>query len=98
MDEVMQQILAKLEAMEDKLGVLEGGQAALHSEVRSFREEQEVTNKLLTGDSTGIKNRLRDVRDDLKTFRRNIRDWTRKTDEKIDTIEDRLDGVRDALN
>lgn len=91
MDDILNQILTKLESIDGKI---EGISRVL----KEFREAQEVTNKLVTGDSAGIKNQLRDVRDDLKTFRRDIRDWTRKTDEKIDTIEDRIDGVRDALN
>ncbi|MFB5764139.1 hypothetical protein [Paenibacillus medicaginis] len=84
MDEILKVILAEIKAT--------------RAELQEFREEQAVINKLLTGDSAGIKNQLRDVRDDLKVFRRDIRDWTRNTDEKIDKIEDRLDGVRDALN
>lgn len=91
MDEILKLILTKLETLDHKVD-------GIGQELKEFRGEQEVTNKLLTGDSAGVKNQLRDVRDDLKTFRRDIRDWTRKTDEKIDTIEDRLDGVRDALN
>jgi uncharacterized protein YlzI (FlbEa/FlbD family) len=91
MDEILKQILAQLDDIKQ-------GQEALRTELKDFREVQEVTNKLLTGDSTGTKNQLRDVRDDIKEFRREIRDWTRTTDRKIDTLEDRLDGVRDALN
>jgi uncharacterized protein YlzI (FlbEa/FlbD family) len=84
MDDTLKLILEKLTAIENKID--------------SFRETQEVTNKLLSGDTVGIKNQVRDMRDDMKEFRREVRDWTRSTDRKIDTLEDRLDGVRDALN
>lgn len=84
MDEILKQILAKLETLEE-------GQDALQTELKSFRDSQEVSIKLLTGDSAGIKTQLRDMRDDLK-------EWRRSTDRKIERLEDRLDGVRDALD
>jgi hypothetical protein len=43
----------------------------------SFHETQEVTNKLLLGDTVGIKNQVRDMRDDMKEFRREVR-WLDK--------------------
>jgi hypothetical protein len=59
MDEILNRILTKLELMDGKI---EG----ISRELKEFREAQEATNKLLIGDSAGVKNQLRDVRDDFE--------------------------------
>ena len=55
MDEILKQILVKLETLEED-------QSALRTEMKSFRDSQEVSNNRLTGDSAGIKTQLRDMR------------------------------------
>jgi predicted nucleic acid-binding Zn-ribbon protein len=102
MSDDMQVVLQAIQGMENRINselhIIREGQEAIKSEIKDFRESQEITNKLLTGDSTGIKNQLRDLKADITMFRRDIRDWTRRTDEKIDVIEDRFGELRNALN
>lgn len=81
MEAVLKQILEELQAlkagqdvMQTEIQALQVGQDALRAELKEFRDSSEVTNKLLIGDASGIKNQLRDLRDDMKEFRREVRD------------------------
>jgi predicted nucleic acid-binding Zn-ribbon protein len=72
MDKMLNKILAELQALKE-------GQDAVRTKIKDFGESQEVTNKLLTSETASVKNQLRDLRDDMKEFRREVRDWTRST-------------------
>lgn len=90
MDETLQQILAEVRAIREDVKRVE-------TKLDAFREEQEVTNKLLTGDTAGIKNYVRDLSKDSREFRREVREWQFTTNRRIDTLEEKLSDMRDAL-
>ncbi|MEK0313810.1 hypothetical protein [Cohnella sp. 56] len=97
MEAALKAILDALADLKKDVVGLQAGQDALRAELQEFRDSQEVSNKLLAGDSQRIKTHLRDFRNDMNEFRRETRDWTRTTDRRIDRLRDRLDGVKDAL-
>ncbi|WP_270620085.1 hypothetical protein [Paenibacillus macerans] len=58
MDETLKQIITKLDSIDNKVD-------DVSRELKEFRESQGVINKLLTSDSVGIKNQLRDVQEEI---------------------------------
>jgi predicted nucleic acid-binding Zn-ribbon protein len=90
MEEVLNRILSEIQGLRYDVRKVEQNVQSVEQKLDDFRESQEMTNKLLAGEAAGIKSQLRD-------FRRDVREWQLLTSRRIDRIEEKLSGMRDAL-
>jgi predicted nucleic acid-binding Zn-ribbon protein len=97
MEEILRNILAEMRDMRQDMSDMRQDIKRVEGKIDDFRESQEVTNKLLTGDAAGIKNQLRDLSKDSREFRREVREWQLSTNRRIDNLEEKLVDMRDAL-
>lgn len=97
MDEILRTILAEMREMRQNIIDMRQDLNRVEGKIDDFRESQEITNKLLAGDSAGIKNQLRDLSKDSREFRRDVREWQLMASRRIDNLEEKLIDMRDAL-
>jgi septation ring formation regulator EzrA len=83
MEKILKQIL-------DEIQVLKEGQDALRTEIKDFRESQDVTNRLITSDMEQIKQVMREVvHEELKPIKQQL-DRIEQHQSKGMNIEDLL--------
>ncbi|OXS56173.1 hypothetical protein B1A99_20605 [Cohnella sp. CIP 111063] len=95
--ELLESILLKLNHVESQIENARQDASRVESKLDSFREEQDLNNKLLIGDTSGIKHHIRDLSKDSREFRREVREWQHSTNRRIDNLEEKLSDMREAL-